>query len=494
MSTVTEQMTEGSPARVPEDLPHVRQSKHVLCVDLDGTLVKTDLLLESILSMIRRRPYYVFLLALWVLRGRAYLKARVSAAEEIDVEVLPYRQELLAFLREQRASQRELVLATASHVRAARNVADYLGIFAKVIATEHDRNLKGERKAQALREAYPHGYAYAGNSRADLPVWEHAVSAVLVDVPAAVRSRMPPKLAIEGDWTSAISPTRGLWRALRPHQWVKNLLIAVPLLTAHRYGSAAAVIETIAAVAAMCLVASSIYLINDLLDLPSDRRHPAKRFRPLASGDLQLAIGLAAIPCLWLGAALICAFLPTAFAGGVAIYAGLAIAYSFWAKWVMWLDVAWLASLYSLRIALGAMAITVPVSGWLLAFSICGFLSLALLKRYTEVDSLRNRPGVLRARAYGVYQRDGLKRVGQVTALLAGVVLLLYVNSAAVRALYSTPLLLWPVAALLFFYLVWTWHMAVRGKMHEDPVLFAIRAPTSYLVLAACLGFIFAAR
>jgi len=467
----------------------------VLCVDLDGTLARTDTLLESIIALARRRPWLLALLPLWLLRGRPHMKARVAAYTDLDAAAIPYNAEVVEFLRRERDSGRTIVLATASHVTSARRVADHLGLFTAVHATDGDINLKGARKAEALSRIYGAGaYSYAGNSRADLAVWESARSAVLVDVPDAVRAQLDPRLPVEREFARATSPVFELWRSLRPHQWIKNALLAVPLLTAHRYLDPHAVAQTLLAIVAMCLAASAIYVVNDLLDLAADRRHPTKRGRPLAAGTLPLGWGIGVVPVLVLVAALVSLALPVAFSVGLAAYALAAIVYSLWIKQAAWLDAVWLAGLYTLRIYLGALAIGVPVSAWLLAFATFAFLSLAFLKRFTELEGLAERPGVDRARGYHLDFRKRVEVVGLACAFLAAGVLVLYFESETVAVLYRRPWFLWGVGPLLLYLLLKAWWMARRGRMHEDPVVYGFRQPDTYLVLAAVLALILAAR
>lgn len=466
----------------------------VLCVDLDGTLIRSDTLLESILVLLRCRPYLALMLPFWMLGGRARFKERLAAAAVPDVSVLPYNAELVAWLRDQRDSGRQLVLASATHVVIAERVAEHLQLFSKVFATQGSVNLKAERKASLLAEAFPGGFAYVGNSAADLPVWAVAASAVLVALPADVRQQLPKSLPIERELPLQSSMARGLWRSLRPHQWAKNLLVAVPLLTAHHYGDVSAIVATLLAFAAMCLVASAIYLVNDLLDLPEDRRHVTKRFRPLAQGDLSIAAGMIAVPLLLAGSALLCSILPTMLPLGLGAYAVAAVVYSFVVKHVSWLDTAWLAGLYTLRIAIGALAIDVPVSQWLFAYSAFAFMSLALLKRYEEMGGLVEHSPNARIRGYIVRHRVVVERVGWLCAALASAVLVLYLQSDAVLELYRHVQSLWLAAGLLTAFLAWMWLAARRGRMHEDPVIFALREPWSYVVLVGLIACILLAR
>jgi 4-hydroxybenzoate polyprenyltransferase len=470
------------------------QPRPVLCVDLDGTLVRTDTLQESLVELLRHRPWMLLALPWWLLRGRASFKARVAAAVDLDPSVLPYNTELVAFLRDEHAAGRTLTLATASHAKTARRIADHVGLFTAVHATDDKINRKGPAKAEALATAYGEGaFSYAGDARADLPVWKRASSAVLVNVSRAVRDDLG-SVPVEREFAGNAARATELLRLLRPHQWVKNVLLAVPLLTAHHYSDSHAVTATLLAIVAMCLMASAIYAVNDLLDLAADRRHPTKCRRPLAAGNLPLAWGMAVVPVLAIAAALVALPLPRVFALGLVCYAAAAILYSLWIKHVAWLDAAWLACLYTLRIYIGALAIAVPVSGWLLAFSFFAFASLALLKRFTELASLADRPGVEHARAYHFDDRKFVEAAGWVFAVLAAGVLVFYVGSDTVRVLYRDPHLLWGIAPLLLYLLLDVWRAARSGRMHDDPVWYAIRRPVTYVVLCAVLALMLLAR
>jgi 4-hydroxybenzoate polyprenyltransferase/phosphoserine phosphatase len=468
-------------------------ARPVLCVDLDGTLVRTDTLKESLIALLRRRPWLLIALPWWLMRGRTHFKAKV-AAFDFDPSDLPYNEDLVAYLRAERATGRRVVLATASHVLAARRIANHLGLFDAVHATEGHINCKGAAKADVLAKAYgERGFVYAGDSRADLAVWRLAHSAIVVDAPRGVRDALDG-VPIEREFVSGASRTASTWKLMRPHQWVKNALVAVPLLTAHRYGDPHAVAATIIAFIATCIAASAIYVVNDLLDVHADRRHATKRARPLAAGTLPLGWAMTALPLLAVAAAVAAMPLPRGFGLALAGYAAAAIGYSLAVKHVAWLDALWLAGLYTLRIYLGALAISVPVSGWLAAFSLFAFASLALLKRFTEIQSLAAREGATRARGYRVADARRVEVAGWACALVAAGVLVFYFTSATVQTLYRDPRLLWGVAPLLLYLLLEVWRAARAGRMHEDPVWYAIRRPMTYVVLGAVLALMLLAR
>ncbi len=464
------------------------QNEPVLYVDLDRTLIATDLLHESFVAAVKRSPWVAVQSLVWLAAGgRPRLKEELAARAEVDVGTLPYRPELVAFLREEHAAGRRIVLATASSESLARAVASYLGIFESVLATTRHENMKGETKARELVERCGAGaFDYVGDSDADRAVWRHARFAYVVGDPVRLMRGMPPGVAVKrvfapggGDLPSAVA-------ALRPHQWAKNLLVLVPLVAAHRLGDAQALVAALQAFAIFCLVASSAYLLNDLLDLAADRAHPRKRTRPLASGELSIPAGLVLMVATFAAGVVASTGLPTAFRAALAAYFALTLAYSFGLKRVAIVDVIVLAGLYTVRIVAGAYAIVVPLSFWLLAFAMFLFFSLALVKRYAELVSLRLE-GIpaLPGRGYSGHDVDIVLAMGAASAMVSALVLALYMNGDTVQVLYTRPDALWLLCPLLLYWVSRVWLLAARGQMHDDPVLFAVRDRASYAVVAA---------
>lgn len=460
-----------------------------LCVDLDGTLVKTDMLMETLVAVVRRRPWLAFALPVWLARGRPALKRELAERSRIDPASLPYDLVLLEELRRERAGGRRLILATAADRGIADRVAAHLGCFDEVMATQGTVNLKGETKAQALAERFgERGFDYAGNDRFDVPIWKRAREALVAGAtPAILRSleaANTPHRALDRP------APRGfvLGRALRLYQWAKNLLVFVPLLTAHQVEGGSLASATLAFLA-FSLVASSVYLVNDLADLEADRLHPTKRARALAAGDLPIASAIAMVPVLLAGAVAISLLLPWAFGAILAAYLGTNLLYSLYLKKVALVDVFVLAGLYGLRILAGAAAIGVPVSHWLLAFSLFAFLSLALAKRYVEVANVAARDGTIVAgRGYAAGDGALLGTLGIVAGYLSVLVFALYITGGEVQRLYTTPGLLWLAGPLLLFWITRIWFLAFRGRLHEDPLLFALRDPSSYAIGLAILA------
>ncbi|MGE0044754.1 MAG: UbiA family prenyltransferase [Hyphomonadaceae bacterium] len=454
-----------------------RDAKLPLAVDLDGTLIRGDLFVEAMLRFVSAKPWRLFTLLAWLMRGRAYAKARLAEAAPFDPADLPYDERFLAWLRAERAQGRVLVLATATNRRAALAVAEHIGIFNAVFASDAQTHLKGERKAQALQEAFPAGFVYAGNEDADERVWRAAHGAVIVNAPAALTRRVAREHGLEAKFARPRSSPRALLTAMRPRQWVKNVLVFLPMVVAHAWGDIGAWRDAVLAFAALSLSASSVYLVNDAADIDADRRHPRKRRRPFASGALHPAIGLGAAAVLAaLGVAL---GLLTGAALFVVGYLVISTLYTFWLKRIHLLDVFVLGGLYMIRVVLGAVATGYAASTWFLAFCCFAFFSLALVKRVGELG-VASAHGVRGARSYLPTDVPILKMMGLSAAFVACLVLALYLQDTTVRATYSEPFLLWAVPACLVFWLCRLWLLTDRGEVDDDPLVFTLRDPVSW--------------
>jgi 4-hydroxybenzoate polyprenyltransferase len=447
-----------------------------LIVDLDGTLLRTDLLIETASAYVIRNPLRAFSLLAWSIRGRPYLKARLAAYTSVDVATLPYNEPLLAWLREQKDRGTRLVLATATHRALAEAVASHMGLFDEVLATE-TRNLKGPAKAERLTQRFgAHGFDYLGDHRSDLPAWAACRRAWLVAPDRPLQARAG-RLGLE---LQPVVPRearalRAWWRALRVHQWLKNLLVLVPLVSAHRLTSAGDIASAAWAVVCFCLLASGAYLVNDLADVAEDRRHATKRARPFANGDLPLAQGWVAAPLLVaLSLALAYGRLPLLACAWLVAYFGLALAYSLRLKQTLLLDVVTLSILYTLRLLAGAAAIEVPVSIWLLTFALFIFTSLALIKRYAELFTLGHVAEAAPGRAYRAADRPLVAALGVGCGLVSVVVLALYIQDPATARLYDRPGMIWLACPILLYWVARAWVVTHRGGMREDPVLFAL--------------------
>ncbi|MDO4231463.1 MAG: UbiA family prenyltransferase [Lautropia sp.] len=460
-------------------------SQPVLVVDLDGTLIHTDMLHESALKLLRDRPLQTLQIPSWLSRGKAVLKEELASRVKVDVGTLPYNHELIDWLKSQRENGRSLVLCTASDQSIAQAVAAHLGIFDEVIASDGSNNLAGTKKAEALIARYgDKGFDYAGNSGADLDVWKHARQAIVVNASAELEQRARGLCAVEHVFPPRPVGFSGWRRVLRVHQWLKNLLLVVPLVAAHDITNTHALGTLVLAFLSFSLCASSVYIANDLLDLESDRQHLRKRKRPFASGLVPAWKGVILGPILLLISLLLGAFVNTAFLSWLLLYFSLTCVYSWRLKRLMLIDCLTLAMLYTLRIVAGAAAIGVPLSFWLLAFSIFLFLSLAFVKRYAELRAHQKR-SKLHGRGYHSDDAPIIQMMGIVAGYAAVLVLALYVNSDAIIALYEHPKLIWGAVPVVLFWVSWVWMRAHRGEMHDDPLIFAIKDRTSLAAGAA---------
>ena len=464
-------------------------------VDLDGTLIKSDLLFETANRFITQHPFQTPRLINWLANGKSFLKARLAEMSVIDPASLPYNEPLISWLREQKAQGRQLVLATASHRSLAETVAWHLDLFDEVLATEGEINLKSQHKRDRLISRYgERGFDYVGNDSADLAVWKSAQRAYVVSSSPSLIAKARAYGNVEQVFDDGRDPIlKTLFKALRPHQWMKNLLVFVPLLAAHRYGDEASLLQVLIAFFVFGLTASSVYLLNDLVDVADDRHHPRKRRRPFASGDLSLLHGWLAWPLLTMTAFAIAGiFLPPLFSGVLGAYFVLTLAYSLRLKQSAVIDVLTLASLYTLRIIAGAAAIGVPLSFWLLTFSMFIFLSLAFIKRFSELKTARDNGNQERIRGRGYIHEDleVVSSMGTAAGYLAVLVLALYIQDSHTAELYPTPKFIWLACPLLLFWISRAWLIAHRGQMHDDPIVFALKDHVSWLV-AGCFVAVF---
>lgn len=460
-----------------------------LVVDLDGTLIHSDMLHESALRVFRDSPFETLRIPFLLAKGKACLKRHLASRTEFDPKTLPYNEELLEWLKQQRIEGRRLVLCTASDRSIADFIAEHLGIFDEVIASDGVSNIAGEHKAAALVRRFEHdGYDYVGNSHKDLPVWSHAHKAIVVNGSSDLVRKAQNISTVE-----RVFPKRKIgfsaWRrVLRIHQWLKNLLIFVPLFAAHELGNGAPWISLILAFVAFSLCASSVYIANDLLDLESDRLHPRKRNRPFASGLVPAWVGVLVAPLLLIVSLVVATLVAKPFLSWLVFYFASTCAYSWGLKRLMLIDCLTLALLYTLRIIAGAAAVGHELSFWLLAFSVFLFLSLAFVKRYAELEiQLLSGKEKVHGRGYHTADASLIQTMGIVAGYSSVLVLALYLNSDAVLKLYAAPQLIWGAVPVMLFWVSWMWIQAHRGQMHDDPLVFAVKDRASL-----CTGAIFA--
>jgi 4-hydroxybenzoate polyprenyltransferase len=454
-----------------------------LCVDLDGSLVKSDTLVDSLCVLARTHPWDLFRLPGWLLGGKARFKREVSSRQLLDAAHLPYNEALIVYLREQAASGRLLYLCTGADQPLADGVAKHLGLFEEVFASDGVTNLTGMEKLRLLESKFGQGgFAYVGNSRKDLPLLGASKGAMLanptVGLPSLLQRKKIPVQQVFKDRASAF---RSVWRALRVHQWAKNVLIFLPLILAHAL-KMSGLVQSALAFLSFSLVASSTYIVNDVLDLGSDRAHPRKRGRPFAAGDLSVVAGFCLAVLLFAAGVAISLTIAPKFISWLLIYCVATLAYSLYFKRVVIVDVIILSGLYTLRILAGAAAASVLISDWMAGFSIFFFFSLALVKRFSELENLRAR-GVApsNGRGYLVHDMEQLRAFGTGSAFASIVVFSLYINNPDVRNLYHHPQRLWLLTPLLIWWLSRVWLRASRGQMHEDPVIFALTDRASLL-------------
>lgn len=467
-----------------------------LCVDLDGTLIRTDLLLESFLLLARQRPLLLLALPLWLFKGRSYLKQRIAEAVDFQPELIPYNTDFIDWLKEEKRAGRQLVLATASNRRLAQPVADHLGIFDLVLASDETTNLKGSRKLEALKERFgAGGFDYAADAHADIPVWREARAAILVHAPGGLARQLGSEAHIAREFPKPGFAIKPFIKAIRVRQWVKNILVFLPLLAGQAWGEPALFLKALVAFFAVSLSASSMYVLNDLLDLPSDRRHRTKHKRPFASGALSIMTGLWLCPLLLLAGLGIAASLSLETLGLVVLYVAVTTFYSFWLKRKMLIDVFTLALLYTLRVLIGSVATGLLSSPWLLGFSVFTFLSLAAAKRGAELLylELAGREGVS-GRDYYVWDRHAVTALGQGAAFGASLVLALYIQSSEVHLLYTQPSWLWLLVPMILYWLSRIWMVTLRGAMDDDPIVFATTDRLTWIIAVVGVAIVATAK
>jgi 4-hydroxybenzoate polyprenyltransferase len=456
-----------------------------LVVDLDGTLLRTDSFIESIFVLARTKPMSLFRVPVWLMGGIAHCKRLLAAAAVPDVHLLPYHSGLLEFLREQKALGRPLILAAAADERLAGEINRDIGLFDEILASDGHINLRGKCKRDRLVGRFgERGFDYVGSRSRDFPVWCAARRALLVSPSSHLEHKVARATPIGKVFREPKTGWLDYLHALRPHHWVKNCLVFMPLALAHRFFEFELLARAALAFVALSLCASGLYLLNDMLDLPADRRHPKKRERRLASGRIRLAPALLMMPLLLAGAFGVALHLSIGFAAVLAVYALLMIAYSMKLKDIAIVDVLVLAAGYALRVATGAVAVGVMLSPWLLTFCVFLLLSLALIKRYSELVATEFASGSGHARGYSGSDKVLLLAQGIASGYLSVLVLALYTNTGISERLNARHDLFWPVCLLLLYWVSYLWMMAARGRIQNDPVIFALTDKVSLWTIA----------
>jgi 4-hydroxybenzoate polyprenyltransferase/phosphoserine phosphatase len=464
-----------------------------LFVDLDDTLIATDILWEQIIRLIFHKPYLIPSMIWFGLKGKARFKEWLSKKIDLPVEYLPWSKAVIDYARKHKDRGGLLILSTATHENIALKINEHLGIFDAVLATNGDTNLKGSHKAQAITEynvsLNKKHYAYVGDSVSDIPIWEKATEAWMVSGRPSLESRcrkaVPHLKVLEAREVGYFSN----WiKLLRVRQWSKNILLFLPLLLAHKILNPTLFATASAAALSFCFAASGVYLFNDTSDVFKDRSHPLKKLRPLASGSIRLWQGFgASLILVLLSVSIALLSVGIGFALILLLYLVSNALYTCWIKSVAILDVVLLSLFYSLRIFAGGVAVDVEVSKWLLAFSLFFFLSLAFGKRYQEILLLNASKGTEHTRGYIPGDQSIISICGISSGFVSVMVLVLYVNSPEVLRLYHIPDLLWLLAPLGIYWVARFWMLTARGLMHDDPVFFALKDRLSWGIGIAAL-------
>ncbi len=466
------------------------KANDMLVVDLDGTLVRSDMLHETFWSASSRNWTAPLAAMAALARGKAALKRRMAELAELDAAALPYNVTVLHYVESWRARGGRTALVTASDQAVAQRVAEHLGLFDEVHGSDNGTNLRGETKAEFLAGKFGDGgFVYIGNDAADLPVWRRAGKAVVVDAPSGVAEQVD-RMSRDAEHLPPSARSNGAYiRAMRPHQWLKNLLVFLPMLTAHDLSSGAFGRSVIGFVA-FCLVASGVYVLNDLLDLGADRAHPRKRDRPIASGAVPIVHGTLMAPVLLLAGLALSLPAGAPFIVVVLTYMGLTTAYSLYFKRLIVIDICLLAGLYTIRIVAGGAATGIPLSVWLLAFSTFFFFALAAVKRQAElVDGVAAGRVTARGRGYRAEDLSLVATMAIASGYVSVLVMALYLNSPDVLELYGRPQLLWGVCPVLLFWITRMVMVTHRGEMDDDPVVYAVRDRVSLLCFVLVVGF-----
>ncbi len=464
--------------------PVSEQTELPLCVDLDGTLVKSDTFLDSLMVLGRRHPVALLSTPLWAVKGKAYFKSQVASRVTLDVAHLPYNRPLLDYLEEQHAAGRKLYLATGADRVLAWRVAAHLRIFDDVMASDGTVNLTGKNKLEHLQQKFAaDGFDYIGNAMPDLPLLQGAQEAMLANPHLGLSSALKSRnIVVSRKFVDRTSPPAAMAKALRLHQWAKNLLVFLPLLLAHKF-QPAPVLTAVAAFFCFCFIASATYIFNDLLDLEADRVHLNKRRRAFAAGDLSITAGIATSVLLAALSLTMAAFLPRNFLIYLLLYLVTTLTYSMVLKRIVLVDVIVLSGLYTVRMVAGSAATDTLISPWLAAFSIFFFLSLAMVKRFSELQNLRARgANPNNTRGYLLSDIEQVRSFGTASAYASIVIFALYINGHDVAMLYHHPDRMWLITPFMILWVSRVWLLASRGVLDEDPVVFALTDRASLLL------------
>jgi len=469
-----------------------RDTTTPLCVDLDGTLLRSDMLLESLLAMIKDNPASVFQLPFWMVKGKAHFKSQIASRVDFSSCHLPFNEEVVEYVLEQRASRRT-VLVTGTHQSLAEAVANSVDLFDEVIGSTSETNLTSHRKRDLLQSRFGvKGFDYIGNDKDDLNVWPAAREAMVVSAPTGIASY--ELQTFERIFNTKASKFSDYLSLLRVHQWSKNALIAVPFFLDHRINDVAAFTTVVLAFVAMSMLSSATYIFNDMLDLQADRQNDTKCKRALASGAVTIPRAAQVIAGLVVLLLIVTSMLPTAFNGTLFLYLITTLTYSLLLKKKAMVDIITIAALHTLRVVAGILVIQAAWSFWLLGFSMFFFFSLASAKRVAELINLQQagRQSTV-GRDYQTADIPVMLASGVSTGFISIMIVALYINSEKVQTMYANPMILWLLCPVLMYWVGRIWIYTARGQMHEDPIVFAMTDRGSKLTALTLASILIAA-
>ena len=453
-------------------------TKKIIIVDLDGTVIFSDMLQENALSLLSIKPFEIFKIPFYLYKGKAFLKKKLASLIAIDVSNLPYNQDFLIWLNDQKDQGSRLVLCTGSDEIHAKKIADFLGIFDEVLASDGQVNLVGKKKAEKLVNLYGYkNFDYAGNSKKDIHIWKESKNAIVINSSKSLINYVRKFTNISFSLPKKKIYFKNIFKAMRVHQWLKNLLLFAPLVAAHQIDDLSAWHSVIIGFMSFSFCASAIYILNDLTDLSNDRAHHSKKNRPFAAAKLSYLFGIILIPVLLIVSFAIAIFFSTIeFVFWLALYLFLTTLYTFFLKQIILLDVITLAMLFTIRIIAGGATLLMSPSTWILAFSTFLFVSLAFIKRYAELEIqiIKNQEKI-KGRGYFTSDAPLVQSIGLASGFCSVLVFVLYINSPEVLALYNNPQIIWLCIPILIYWQSWMWLTAHRGQMHDDPIIFAVK-------------------
>lgn len=460
-----------------------------LFVDLDGTLIKSDLLFECLVPIIKNYFYAIFLAPFWLLKGKAYLKDKFSDLVSINPEILPYNNNVLEYIRKEKENGSKIILATASNIKLAKSISDYLGIFDDVIASSKEENLKGKNKLNKIKSYIENNninkeFSYIGDSEADVKIFNETNIPIVVgnkNVFNKIKSKNDKTTFVDGENDFSL---KKFFKMIRTYQWVKNFLIFLPLILAHKFLDVNLLLKALVAFFSFSFLASSVYIINDIMDVESDRIHPSKKNRPIASGAVKISSALKVAFILMPLSFIISIFLGKEFLFVLLTYFITTSCYSFYLKKIMLVDILILSLLYTVRMFAGGVALNIYLSPWLFMFSMFFFFSLACAKRYSELYAVRNNlQDEIKGRGYQAQDLEQIQIFGSSSGYIAILIFALYIQSDISMKLYKTPSFFWALCPIMLYWISRVWLLSHRGQMTQDPIIFALKDKVSYVVL-----------